>query len=402
MGYKRSDNYTNQPRELDPKLLDFATERQAAHIQSVIEHGSIHAASRETGFNRATIQNAINTCRTNAIRRGYSPENDMVHTAPEGFSVVGTTTLHHGDKGQVMQWVRTKVDSEKQGELAKEFAKALADEVRGLAKPVKKPVTNLNKLVTLYPMGDPHFGLFAWGEECGEDYNLKIAAKENKIANERISEASPDTKVAIILNVGDFFHADNQQKKTNRSGAILDVDGRIQKVVRVGTQSIKYKIDLALAKHQKVYVRNDMGNHDEILSQMLSLILNAYYEKEKRVVIDTSPNHYWYYEFGKNLFGSTHGDTVKMEALGEIMAEDQPEAWGRTHFRYWFTGHIHHKKVQEFRGCQVESFNTLAARDAWHTKSGYRSKRNMQSIVFHKDYGEQERHTISIEEIQKS
>jgi len=129
------------------------------------------------------------------------------------------------------------------------------------------------------------------------------------------------------------------------------------------------------------------------------MILDAYYHKEKRVEVDVSPNHYWYYEFGKNLFGSTHGDTIKMEALGEIMAHDMPEAWGRTQFRHWLTGHIHHRKVQEFRGCQVESFNTLAGRDAWHHKSGYRSKRNMQSIVYHKEYGEQERHTISIEEI---
>ena len=398
---KKGNNYNNQPEEIDPKLLEFATERQSEHIKAVMEHGSVHAASRETGFDRSTIQAAIKKCKASARRRGWDPQHSMTHTAPEGFSVVGTTTLHHEQKGQVLQWVRTKVDREKQAELAQEFANSLADEVRGLAKPIKKPVTNLNNLLTLYPLGDPHFGLHAWGEECGEDYDLKIAAKENKTANERISAASPNTKIAVILNVGDFFHADNQQKRTNRSGAVLDVDGRIQKVVRVGTQSLKYKIDLALAKHQKVYVRNDMGNHDEILSQMLSLILEAYYEKEKRVIIDTSPNHYWYYEFGKNLFGSTHGDTIKMEALGEIMAEDEPEAWGRTQFRYWFTGHIHHKKVQEFRGCQVESFNTLAAKDAWHNKSGYRSKRNMQSIVFHKDYGEQERHTISIEEIQK-
>jgi hypothetical protein len=387
------------PVDIDPTLLKYATETQAGHIDAVIKYGSITRAAQETGVSRAAIQRAIKCVKLNAALQGYAPEHNMVHTAPEGFSVVGTTTLHHEEKGQVMQWVRTKVDREQQAEVAKEFTQSLADSVRGKAKPIPKPKCKIKDCLTLYPMGDPHFGLHAWGEEVGEDYDLKIAMQNNKVANENISAASPNTKLAIILNVGDFFHSDNQQNRTARSGAALDVDGRLHKVVRVGTESIRYKIDLALAKHEKVIVRNDMGNHDEILSQMLSMILDAYYHKEKRVEVDVSPNHYWYYEFGKNLFGSTHGDTIKMEALGEIMAHDMPEAWGRTQFRHWLTGHIHHRKVQEFRGCQVESFNTLAGRDAWHHKSGYRSKRNMQSIVYHKEYGEQERHTISIEEI---
>ena len=387
------------PVNIDPTLLEYATPAQTSHLEAVLKHGSITRAADATGVTRSAIQRAIKCVRTNAAIQGYAPEHNMVHTAPEGFSVVGTTTLHHEEKGQVMQWVRTKVNREQQAEIAKEFTQALADGVRGKAKPIPKPKCKLKDCLTLYPMGDPHFGLHAWGEEVGEDYDLKIAMRNNQVANEKISLASPDTKIAIILNVGDFFHSDNQQNRTAKSGAALDVDGRLHKVVRVGTESIRYKIDLALAKHEKVIVRNDMGNHDEILSQMLSMILDAYYHKEKRVEIDISPNHYWYYEFGKNLLGSTHGDTIKMEALGEIMAHDMPEAWGRTQFRNWFTGHIHHKKVQEFRGCQVESFNTLAARDAWNHKSGYRAKRNMQSIVYHKEYGEQERHTISIEEI---
>ena len=113
-----SNNYTNQPEQIDPKLLEFATEAQSKHIKAIMEHGSVHAASRETGFDRSTIQAALKKCKASARRRGWSPEHDMTHTAPEGFSVVGTTTLHHEESGQVMQWVRTKVDSEKQAELA--------------------------------------------------------------------------------------------------------------------------------------------------------------------------------------------------------------------------------------------------------------------------------------------
>ncbi len=46
------------------------------------------------------------------------------------------------------------------------------------------------------------------------------------------------------------------------------------------------------------------------------------------------------------------------------MAHDQREAWGLIHHT-----HIHHTRRLEYRGCTVESFRTLAARDArdaWH------------------------------------
>lgn len=45
----------------------------------------------------------------------------------------------------------------------------------------------------------------------------------------------------------------------------------------------------------------------------------------------------------------------------------------------------------------VESFRTLAAKDAWHSSMGYQSGRDMKCILFHKDWGEVERHTVSVQ-----
>ena len=107
-------------------------------------------------------------------------------------------------------------------------------------------------------------------------------------------------------------------------------------------------------------------------------------------------NAFHYFEFGKNLIGVHHGHSVKKENLGKVMAADRPEAWGRTKYRYWLTGHIHHRTVLEDFNVIVESFRTLAGKDAWHTNQGYRAGRDMTSIIYHKEYGESDRHRCDI------
>ena len=129
---------------------------------------------------------------------------------------------------------------------------------------------------------------------------------------------------------------------------------------------------------------------------MLSAFLGAYYRDEPRVEILPTANKFNYVQHGRVAIGFTHGDTVKLNTLSEIMATDKPDLWAATDHRYWFTGHIHHTTKQELRGSVVESFRTLASRDAWHTNSGYRSGRDMFCIVHDKQFGEVERYRCDI------
>ena len=159
---------------------------------------------------------------------------------------------------------------------------------------------------------------------------------------------------------------------------------------------MKSCIDTALQKHRKVIVRNCIGNHDDHTSQALALILDAYYSKEPRVKVDISPNPFWYFRFGLNLVAATHGHTVKPADLASIMAHDRPKDWGDTVYRYWYLGHYHTQKVHETGSVVTEYFRTLAAKDAWTNEHGYRSGRDMNSIILHKDYGQIERHRADI------
>ena len=71
------------------------------------------------------------------------------------------------------------------------------------------------------------------------------------------------------------------------------------------------------------------------------------------------------------------------------------EFWSETEYRYWMTGHIHHRAIQEYPGCLVESFRVLASNDAWSQNRGYRSGRGRSAIVMHREFGEVARYTVN-------
>jgi hypothetical protein len=384
-----------QRQELEA-ILPYGTPIQQKKIQAYLDHGSHTAAAASLGINRGNIEQAVKSCRHAAQLRGYSPAHDMVHTVPDAFEVRGVSTLYNSDGAVAAQWVKSRLRDEDKLEQMRLFAAQLAEEVKGKAKPVKAPQADARDRFCIYPMGDPHLGMYAWGDEAGEDFDLSIASRDLRAATERLTASCPATEVGIILNLGDFFHADDSTSTTKRSGHRLDTDTRWRKVMGVGAETMKACIEAALTKHQRVIVKNNLGNHDDHTSQALALILDAYYSREPRVEIDTSPNPYWYYRFGKVLIASTHGHSVKPEQLLSIMAHDRARDWGETQHRYWYLGHFHTKRVHEVGGLLIEYFRTLAAKDQWTNESGYRSGRDMSAIVHHAEWGEIERHRADI------
>ena len=123
----------------------------------------------------------------------------------------------------------------------------------------------------------------------------------------------------------------------------------------------------------------------------------ALYERDERVSVDTVPNHFHYHHFGSTLIGVHHGHGPKLEQLPLIMAADQPEAWGQSQHRYWYTGHTHKDRVLDIQGVRVESFRVLPPKDAWAAGKGYRSARSMTAITIHKKFGEADRRFVKPE-----
>lgn len=246
-------------------------------------------------------------------------------------------------------------------------------------------------------MGDPHFGMRSWGAQTGADFDLKIARRLHYAAIDRLVDDALPAHHALLIELGDFFHADDETARTPASGHALDVDSRHAHVLEVGFDAMVYMTKALLRKHQKVTVRIVQGNHDPQSSVALALALDAYFRSDPRVTIDRAPTPRWYFRFGNVLIGATHGHQCKPAKLGDLMARERPADWGSTAFRYFFYGHIHHKDAKDYSGCWVESFRTLAPPDAWHAGEGYGAWRDMQCIFLHRKYGERVRHTWPVQ-----
>lgn len=382
---------------IDPLLLDYcATPQQREKLQAWIDHGSQDAAGEALGCSPRAIRKAHTAVKVRAARDGYAPGHFGNGVAP-GY-LMGKVTVQRGAGGDVERtWERQSPQESEREERFREMLDALCEDVKGRAEPISAPEVTSDEMMTVYPMGDPHCGMLAWETETGENFDLDEFERRLKGSIDRLVLAAPATKQALFINLGDMFHADDSRNRTPASGHSLDVDGRFAKVALVAFRCMVYAIDKLRSKHEQVIVWNRPGNHDPHSYLMLAMALAAYYHGDERVDVPVDPCMFSYLRFGRNLFGSTHGHGPKINELGMIMAADQKEDWGQTDHRVWFIGHFHHRQViKDLTGCTVEIARTLAGSDAWHHAEGYRSAKDMQAVVYHRDFGEIERHTCGL------
>ncbi len=372
------------------------SDSQRTKVKLYIKLNSMRAVASELGINQSNVSKTLRLLKKKAAQAGIAPEADMTHPTAEGFNVKGTSTLYDEDGNVKIQWVKTQNNGYSFEDIAEVYNEALSE---FKCVKCKTPIFVNDDLLAVYPLGDPHIGMYSWGKETGDDFDLEIAANDLRKATKSLVDRSLPAKNALILQLGDFYHSDSQDNRTSRSGNALDVDGRWAKVLRVGIDLMIELVCSALEKHETVTIKNIIGNHDDHSSHFLTIALQKYWHNEPRVIVDISPAKFWYYQFGKVLIGSTHGDTAKPEKLPQIMAADRPKEWGDTEYRYWYTGHIHSKNTIEFVGCTWTSFRNLAPNDYWHDSMGYRANKDMNCILIHKEFGEIGRNTASLKMI---
>lgn len=375
-------------------LKPYCTDRQWEILEKAQTATSIASLARELGIRRQNIYKTKDAILQKAALAGYAPDYDMRHPVPSGYIVKGVSTLYDEDGNARLQWVKSNIDLEKQEEIFRESIAALTDPIER-AKPTKGPKHTNKDLMACYPVGDHHLGMLCWHEETGEDYDLNIAETLMKNSMDYLVNALPPCEQAALVFLGDFMHYDSYETVTPTSKNSLDADGRFPKMVRAAIRTMRYMIEVAKERHKTVRVIIEIGNHDLASSIFLMECLSNVYENEPRVIVDSSPKQFHYFTFGNCLVGTNHGHKVKLDKLPIIMATDMPEEWGKTKYRYWWTGHVHHQQAKEYTGCRVESFSVLAADDAWAINSGYRSSNSMKAILLHRDYGEVVRHTLN-------
>ncbi len=246
----------------DENLRQFATDRQWEVLEAYWREGSERKAAEALGVDNAYIGAVKKAVLRKAAMRGYAPAHDMTRAAPDGFHLKGTSTLYDKDGNLAAQWVKTTQDRERQAEMMREAAEAFASEL-----PKAEPAPSIDfevnaNLLAAYPVGDHHFGMHAWREEAGEDYDLKIAEKLLFGAFDHLIMAAPPAEVALLPFLGDFMHYDSMVPVTPTNRNQLDADSRFGKMVRYAIRGIRYAIRAALNRHSKVRVIIEIGNHD--------------------------------------------------------------------------------------------------------------------------------------------
>ena len=178
-------------------LLEFASERQAEIIQALITHGSQRKAAEALGISNGTVSDAIRRVKRKAAHQGISPEHDMVHGVPDGFMTKGVSTMYGPDGEVRAQWVKSQIDNSREA-----ITEAIAGLTEDLPKeaPTPSPAASEGHLLTVYPVGDHHFGMLAWGEETGgEDFDLKRGEELLTGAMGHLTTISPASKEAATL-----------------------------------------------------------------------------------------------------------------------------------------------------------------------------------------------------------
>lgn len=376
---------------IDSNLLKWATPTGREYIEALIETGSQREAAKKFGVHRSQIGRAIERARVRAAMHGYSPET--LHHTPGGHIpdpyIIDRMTIQTGGDGTIeRQWTKTKLDDQRRLELVQQI---IADQVSDAKVPRLTPVeqrgSTIAELANLYVFTDYHMGMLAWHKEGGADWDLKIAEDMLVKVFSDMMARSPEAAVGIIGQLGDFLHFDGLQAITPTHGHPLDADSRFEKVVKATIRVLRRVIDMALAKHDQVFVILAEGNHDIASSVWLRQLFSAMYDDEDRVVIDDSPLPYYALKWGRTALFFHHGHLKKNQGLFEVFASQFSKIWGETVSRYAHTGHKHHTDIREQSGLLVWQHPTLAAPDAFAARGGWISKRQASCITYDKMHG---------------
>jgi hypothetical protein len=318
---------------------------------------------------------------------------------PPDFALRRLATMQRGDGSEAVRW---QAWDRSAADMWAAFETAVARAVAGVpALPaVAVPTRVVEDFLGVLKVSDAHLGMLAWGPETGADHDLSIGIRDLRTALHTLIDRTPPCARFLLAVLGDFFHAQDDDQKTPRSGHKLDVDTRFAKVFEYGLALLRDAIDYALARFGRVRVVYVPGNHDPKMAFLVAAYLRAWYRNEPRVDIDTARKPFAYEVFGANLLGFAHGPSVtRPERLPGVMATDMAEAWGLTRHREWITGDIHHDSAKEHPGVTIYSHKILAPKDAWHDASGYRSSQGLSLTTYHRDFGRELNRTITLEEV---
>lgn len=366
------------------------TPEQQEAVDAINTHGSQKKAAEALGISRGTLRGRLERAQK------YQNADPAVQGAMSEVGMQDAGILHSGwikTDGASMYFQMPKDDSGPE-DVSQRIKDALED-VQPIPS-VTTPKDTDSDLLTLLPIPDAHLGMYAWGDETGEDYDTNIARDRILNGIGQCLASTPNAGEAVIVAMGDLLHADDQTNHTPQSKHQLDVDTRHFRNMDIAISTLAASVEAALGKYKKISVVVQPGNHDQSAYMGVLFALSERYRDNPRVSVQRKPGEFFVREFGKCLIASHHGDKAKAERIVMYLADRWSEIWGRTKYRFLFTGHLHHTKSQDIGGVLWEQLRGITAKDAYATAHAYSARAEMQAITYHRERGEISRVKVAL------
>ena len=260
--------------------------------------------------------------------------------------------------------------------------------------PAQKRKTYANNLLVINP-ADIHIGKYANELETGSGYDVETACMRVLEGLEGLLAKAEGFDIErILFCIGnDVLHVDNVYNTTTK-GTHQDTDGKWWEHFEVALALYVKCIEI-LREIAPVDVVHSMSNHDYQSGFHLAHALKSWFRKDKDLSFDIRVAHRKYYKYGTNLIGIEHGDGAKMDKLPLLMAQEKPEMWSDTKYRYWYLHHLHHKvkhkwlDAKDFIGVTVEYMRSPSGTDSWHNRKGFTgTPKAVEGFVHEKNSGQ--------------
>ena len=375
-----------------PPVSDEDVKRALAAYQ---REGTFSAGARSLAMDRATFTRWVRAAEDRGfnLSDGARDTIDRARLAP--VEAQGGWIHDYDDEGRKVgttRWSKPKIEDDPM-----QWAEVLRDALSGAPRAVQvdRP-SGPNDLCAVFPVADLHIGLLTDAEEVGEAWDAETSQDAFAGLFARLVDVTPGADTAILAQLGDLMHVDDQRNVTPQSGHQLDADARYFAILRRAVQAMRFAIDALRAKYPRVIYRGCRGNHDITAHHAVTLALAEHYRGIEGVTIVQSAGEFYVREFGSNMLVLHHGDKAKPERLVQFAAAEWPEIWGRTRHRLALSGHVHHETRKDVGGMAFESVGTIIPRDFHAHSHAYAARRGLVSITLDREQGEVSRARIGV------
>lgn len=239
----------------------------------------------------------------------------------------------------------------------------LVDCLKESVKPVYLDLVGIGENNLVIPLADLHFGITTL-----DMVKPKLSELVDVIKN--------GYKTIVIEQVGDLFHSSQMKSSQTIKGTLLD-DVDMPKAVEDAKTFFDVILSSALRNAKEVVIEHAGGNHSDNLEYMFLVYLEARYPQVKVNYHNDYRTAYTLDNVGIML---SHGNTVKMNKLPMMFANEYPLMWANCETKEVHTGHKHSFE-KELDGVILRQFGTPKPSDNYEIMNGWTTNRKVIQLI---------------------